>query len=115
MKQSHSTTFVVKVKLNDDEIENVSLFPLITFVPIVNPLKSFQGDIVNTQHCDPDGKILLSELFSKLNYLKNSQNILYTVSECLLDRIFDSILESDAKTRKGFVNSAFNRTSETPT
>lgn len=66
------------------------------------------------QHRDPDSKILLSELFAKLNYLKNSQNILYTVSECLLDRIFDSILESDAKI-KSYVNAAYNQTSETPT
>uniref|UniRef100_A0A336KWA0 CSON000491 protein n=1 Tax=Culicoides sonorensis TaxID=179676 RepID=A0A336KWA0_CULSO len=94
IKQSHSTQFVVKIKLNDDEIEN--------------------GDIINMQHRDPDSKILLSELFAKLNNLKNSYNILYTVSECLLDRIFESILESGSL-QKGHFNQAYNHTSETPT
>lgn len=30
VKQSHSTQFVVKIKLNDDEIENVSVSFLVT-------------------------------------------------------------------------------------
>lgn len=37
-------------------------------------------------------KILLSDLFARLHSLRNSHNIMYTVSECLLDQVSHFIL-----------------------
>lgn len=57
--------------------------------------------------------VAFSELFNKLHALTIDRGIYYTITECLLDRAFDRVLETDAF-RNGYDNTAYQQ-SETPT
>lgn len=51
-----------------------------------------------------DNRILLSELLEKLYNFSIGKNIVYTLTECLLDQAFESIVENN---EESYLNGGF--------
>lgn len=65
------------------------------------------------QEHDASAQILLSDLFAKLDNLRKTYNILYTVSQCLLDQVMETILENSEPEHTSYLNSAYIPTDTT--
>lgn len=57
-----------------------------------------------------DNRILLSELLEKLYNFSVGKNIVYTLTECLLDQAFESIVENNDES---YSNGGFSQTETT--
>lgn len=57
-----------------------------------------------------DNRILLSELLEKLYNFSIGKNIVYTLTECLLDQAFESIVENNDES---YSNGGFTQTETT--
>lgn len=57
-----------------------------------------------------DNRILLSELLEKLYNFSVGKNIVYTLTECLLDQAFESIVENN---EESYLNGGFIKTETT--